>query len=108
MKFDYDVIIVGAGVAGALCAHKLSQHEGVKILMIDPGVNDTNNDQRMEFRKTFALAPTRASSLLAWGSSLMVSVFSSSETAKPPPPVEIRAAPPIQIPDPNASVNLQR
>src|SRR5437867_2304271 len=65
MKFDYDVIIVGAGVAGALCAHKLSQHEGVKILMIDPGVNDTNNDQRMEFRKTFALAPARASSQIA-------------------------------------------
>jgi choline dehydrogenase-like flavoprotein len=38
MPFDFDVIIVGAGVAGALCADKLAHHPGARILLIDPGV----------------------------------------------------------------------
>ena len=65
MKFDYDVIIVGSGVAGALCAYKLSQHPGAHILIIDPGVNDTDEAQRMQFRATYALAPNRSSSQMA-------------------------------------------
>jgi len=45
LAFDYDVIIVGAGVAGALCAYRLSQHPGARILIIDPGVNDVDVPQ---------------------------------------------------------------
>jgi glucose dehydrogenase len=60
MNFDFDVIIVGTGVAGALCAYKLAQHgDGARILMIDPGVNDIDDKQRMAFRTTFALTANR-------------------------------------------------
>jgi len=59
LAFDYDVIIVGAGVAGALCAYRLSQHPGARILIIDPGVNDVDMPQRMQYRKTFALTAQR-------------------------------------------------
>ena len=59
MDFDYDVIVVGAGVAGALCAYRLAAHPGARILMIDPGVNDLDMPQRMEYRKTFALTAER-------------------------------------------------
>ena len=61
LAFDYDVIIVGAGVAGALCAYRLSQHPGARILIIDPGVNDVDMPQRMQYRKTFALTAQRNS-----------------------------------------------
>jgi choline dehydrogenase-like flavoprotein len=61
IDFDYDVIIIGAGVAGALCAYRLSLHPGVRILMIDPGVNDLDTPQRMQFRKTFAVTAQRNS-----------------------------------------------
>lgn len=61
MNFDYDVIIVGSGVAGALCADRLARHSGARILIIDPGINDTDEAQRMQFRSAFALAPNRNS-----------------------------------------------
>ena len=61
MNFDFDVIIVGTGVAGALCAYKLSQQgDGARILMIDPGVNDLDDKQRMSYRTTFALTANRS------------------------------------------------
>ena len=65
MAFDYDVIIVGAGVAGALCAYKIAQHPGVRILLLDPGDNKTDDAQRKAYVKQFALAPNRRSSQIS-------------------------------------------
>ena len=60
MDFDYDVIIIGSGVAGSLCAYKLAQHPGARVLIIDPGVNDVDMAQRMQFRKNYALTAQRS------------------------------------------------
>lgn len=56
MDFQYDVIIVGAGVAGALCAWRLSQQQNLNILLIDAGSNELDENQRQAFVSTFALA----------------------------------------------------
>jgi glucose dehydrogenase len=60
MDFQYDVIIVGAGVAGALCAWRLSQQQNLKILLIDAGFNELDENQRKEFVSTFALATNKS------------------------------------------------
>ena len=49
MKFDYDVIIVGSGVAGALCAWKLSTLGNHRILILEAGHNGVGEGQRLEF-----------------------------------------------------------
>ena len=49
MKFDYDVIIVGSGVAGALCAWKLSTLGNHRILILEAGENGIGEGQRLEF-----------------------------------------------------------
>ena len=36
VRDSFDVVIIGAGVAGALVAHALSQ-KGVKVLMLEAG-----------------------------------------------------------------------
>ena len=46
----YDVIIVGVGVAGALCAWKLGSR-GKKVLMLEAANQPTDWDQRKEFRE---------------------------------------------------------
>lgn len=60
MDFQYDVIIVGAGVAGALCAWRLSQQQNLKILLIDAGLNELDDNQRKEFVSTFAVATNKS------------------------------------------------
>lgn len=49
MKFDYDVIIVGSGVAGAICAWKLSTLGDYRILILEAGDNGIGEGQRTEF-----------------------------------------------------------
>ena len=49
MEFDYDVIIVGSGVAGALCAWKLSTLGDYRILILEAGDNGIGQGQRLEF-----------------------------------------------------------
>jgi choline dehydrogenase-like flavoprotein len=49
MKFDYDVIIVGSGVAGAICAWKLSTLGDYRILILEAGENGIGEGQRTEF-----------------------------------------------------------
>ena len=49
MAYEYDVIIVGSGVAGALCAWKLSQYDRYKILILEAGDNEITQGQRIEF-----------------------------------------------------------
>ena len=36
-NYDFDAIVVGGGVAGAVCAHQLAK-EGREVLLIERGV----------------------------------------------------------------------
>lgn len=49
MKFDFDVIVIGAGVAGALCASKLLALGNYRILILEAGDNGIGEGQRIEF-----------------------------------------------------------
>jgi glucose dehydrogenase len=57
---DYDIIIVGAGIAGSLCAWRLSQQPNLNILLIDAGLNELDDNQRQEFVATFAVATNKS------------------------------------------------
>ena len=46
----YDVLIIGAGVTGALCAWKLG-HAGLKVLILEVADQPTDMTQREEFRE---------------------------------------------------------
>lgn len=46
---DYDVIIVGSGVAGALTAWKLSEFGNYRILILEAGDNGIGQGQRIQF-----------------------------------------------------------
>ena len=48
-KYEFDVIIVGSGVAGALAAWKLSTYRDYRILILEAGDNGINEGQRVEF-----------------------------------------------------------
>ena len=50
MSHDYDVIIIGSGVAGALCAWKLSQLGDYRILILEAGDNGITRAQRVIFQ----------------------------------------------------------
>jgi glucose dehydrogenase len=52
MKPEYDVIIIGSGVGGALTAWKLSQIGQYRILMLEAGDNGISNGQRVQFHHT--------------------------------------------------------
>ena len=48
--YDFDVVIVGSGVAGALAAWKLSRYDDdYRILILEAGDNGINEGQRVEF-----------------------------------------------------------
>ena len=52
MAYDYDVIVIGSGVAGALMAWKLSSLKpGSKILILEAGKNGMNHVQRDKFHR---------------------------------------------------------
>ena len=50
--YEFDVIIVGSGVAGALAAWKLSTYRDYRILILEAGDNGINEGQRVEFHHT--------------------------------------------------------
>jgi glucose dehydrogenase len=52
MANDYDIIIIGSGVAGALCAWKLSTFARHKILILEAGDNGITQGQRIHFHHT--------------------------------------------------------
>lgn len=53
MAHDYDVIVVGSGVAGALTAWKLSTLKpGCRILMLEAGKNDSTTLNATSFTAT--------------------------------------------------------
>ena len=47
--YEFDVIIVGSGVAGALAAWKLSTYDDYRILILEAGDNGIGEGQRAEF-----------------------------------------------------------
>jgi len=49
MKSEYDVIVIGSGVAGALTAWKLSQLGPYRILILEAGDNGISHGQRLQF-----------------------------------------------------------
>lgn len=56
----YDVVVVGAGVAGAIFAWKLSQLKpGTQILLLDAGDNPLDDGLRHQFVNAFALSMDR-------------------------------------------------
>ena len=50
MSHKYDVIVIGSGVAGALCAWKLSQLGNYRILILEAGNNAITRAQRIIFQ----------------------------------------------------------
>jgi glucose dehydrogenase len=52
MADDYDVIIIGSGVAGALCAWRLSQSGRYRILILEAGDNGITSAQHVLFHHT--------------------------------------------------------
>ena len=49
-KHHFDVIIIGSGVAGALCAWKLTQlDKKCRVLILEAGDNEITSGQRIEF-----------------------------------------------------------
>jgi len=57
--FDYDIVIVGSGVAGALTAWRLSTERGLKILIIEAGQNGLDDKQRAAFVHAYQLATNK-------------------------------------------------
>jgi len=49
MQYEYDVIVIGSGVAGALTAWKLAQFGNYRILLLEAGDNGINAGQRLQF-----------------------------------------------------------
>jgi choline dehydrogenase-like flavoprotein len=52
MKREYDVIVIGSGVAGALAAWKLTQLGNYRILILEAGDNGITFGQRIQFHHT--------------------------------------------------------
>jgi len=60
MQTQHDVVVVGAGVAGAIFAWKLSALKpGTRILLIDVGDNPLDETMRRRFVESFALVTDR-------------------------------------------------
>ena len=66
MKHDYDIVIVGSGVAGALCAWKLSTLGPYKILILEAGDNGIGEGQRLEFPLFVRSGEAESASVGAW------------------------------------------
>src|SRR5215218_1794324 len=60
MKYDYDVIIVGSGEAGGLCASKLSPLGDYRILILEAADNGITEGQRVEFHHAMDRQGNRA------------------------------------------------
>ncbi|WP_030240515.1 GMC oxidoreductase [Streptomyces sp. NRRL S-350] len=60
MDFDFDLVIVGAGVAGALtaCTVKAARPDA-RILILDAGNNALDQAQRAQFVDSYQLSPTK-------------------------------------------------
>src|SRR5262245_57825262 len=59
MADDYDIIIIGSGVAGALCAWKLASFGHYRILILEAGDSGITNGQRILFHHTMDVQGNR-------------------------------------------------
>ncbi|MEU1284119.1 GMC family oxidoreductase [Kitasatospora sp. NPDC005856] len=58
MDFDFDLVVVGAGVAGALTACTVKAAKpGARILILDAGNNGLDSTQRAAFVEAYQLSP---------------------------------------------------
>ncbi len=58
VAYDYDVVIVGTGVAGALVADRLTR-AGAKVLMLDAGPRPKEEDERRALVENFKKSPSK-------------------------------------------------
>src|SRR5438552_254218 len=58
MDSNYDVVVIGSGVAGALVAWKLAK-AGSRVLIIDAGTKQNEKQDREKFVTTFTQALQR-------------------------------------------------
>jgi choline dehydrogenase-like flavoprotein len=56
---EYNVVIVGAGVAGAICADGLAK-DGLKVLVLEAGKNGVGVFQREQFHRIWDTAPAKS------------------------------------------------
>jgi glucose dehydrogenase len=68
MKNQYDVIVIGSGVAGALTAWKLSQLGDYNILILEAGGNGISGGQRLQFHHTMDTEGHRGTSFAPYAS----------------------------------------
>ncbi|MEN8655460.1 GMC family oxidoreductase [Streptomyces sp. 21So2-11] len=60
MDTTYDVVIIGAGVAGALCACRIKAAKPqARILLLDAGDNEIDDDQREAFVDAYQVSPSK-------------------------------------------------
>ncbi|MBL1097675.1 GMC family oxidoreductase [Streptomyces coffeae] len=60
MAPEYDVVIVGAGVAGALCACQIKTAKpSARVLLLDAGNNAIDDDQRRAFVDAYQVSPVK-------------------------------------------------
>lgn len=58
MDFDFDLVVVGAGVAGALTACTVKAAKpGARVLILDAGNNGLDATQRAAFVEAYQLSP---------------------------------------------------
>jgi choline dehydrogenase-like flavoprotein len=55
MRYDFDVVVVGAGIAGAMVAERLSL-AGARVLILEAG---SRNPSRAQMVGAYAIAPTK-------------------------------------------------
>jgi glucose dehydrogenase len=56
---EYDVVIIGSGVAGALCATRLADTDA-RILILEAGENSVSDVQRGQFHRVWDVAPSKS------------------------------------------------
>lgn len=60
MDTTYDVVIIGAGVAGAMCACRIKEVKPqARILLLDAGDNDVDDDQRQAFVDAYQVSTAK-------------------------------------------------
>jgi glucose dehydrogenase len=87
-SYDFDVIIIGSGVAGALTGWKLSTYRDYRILILEAGDNGINEGQRVEFHHAMDRQGNRGDMFapyLELPSRRMVPSPEKAAAPKPPP-----------------------
>ncbi|MFF5523064.1 hypothetical protein [Streptomyces coeruleorubidus] len=60
MDTAYDVVTIGGGVTGAMCACRIKEAKPqTRILLLDAGDNDIDDDQREAFVDAYQISPAK-------------------------------------------------